>query len=255
MIILNNKKWSGEINDFYHISIPRTASNSLSRFMGGRDYPRFKSARFNGSKWEPLNDEPSPTLNGSIKGCGHSPLEAALRRDKIDLSKVLIFASIRNPWDRIVSLMEFTKQNLTNTDTYTNTYRGNCEKWTAEEDKKKMLQGFISSYKTIKSGREDFFLGKLTHIQTLKNQVDWLTVNKEIKADFVLEFERLQKDVDKLMTRMGLPPADLPTNTGTNSNNRLPVKEYYDKENVELVGEIYKRDIDAFNFAPDFKIE
>jgi hypothetical protein len=80
------------------------------------------------------------------------------------------------------------------------------------------------------------------------NQVDWLFgKNGKLFCDFIGRYENLQKDFNKVIAYLGLPVIKLPH---LNSQN-LDYTEYYSNELIDIVAEIYKKDIEMFKY--DFK--
>lgn len=154
------------------------------------------------------------------------------------------FAFVRNPWSRVVSLYIYLGYNKT------------CD---------------------FKS----FLFGTLK--KTLFNEKNWFvgpqgsfvyTDNDELLVDFIGRFENLENDFGYVCKRVGLPQVEIPhANQSSDMGSFLGVKpkklarnvfdrlsrnnppkhkhyrEYYDLECIEVVAELYRRDIDLFKYT------
>jgi hypothetical protein len=79
------------------------------------------------------------------------------------------------------------------------------------------------------------------------SQSSWITDNYgTISVDFIVRFENLEADLNKLAVMLELPLRNLPK---LNSVAYLNYKSLYDSELVELVSEIYADDIKNFKYS------
>lgn len=76
--------------------------------------------------------------------------------------------------------------------------------------------------------------------------VEWISDESgEILVDYVGRFERLQQDVDCILTRIGKPPCQLPLK---NKSDHQHYSVYYDTPAKELIATHYAPDIDLFSY-------
>ncbi len=223
------------------VHIPKTAGQSVEHVF----------LRLLGLTWEtraPLllrgNDDPRlgpPRLAhltaAEYVSCGHlTPAEFA---------SYFKFSFVRNPWDRIVSGFKYGRHPVT-IDFKTYLF------------KRLPSPGWSESYRHI-IPQHDF----------LYDEAGRLLV------DFVGRFERLQADFEAICSRAGIPPTPLPHANRSLEKARprsfrelrrwvrraiwsrekahtFPhYTEYYDDESREYVGHLYRKDVQAFNYAFD----
>lgn len=121
------------------------------------------------------------------------------------------FTCIRNPWDRLISF-------------YYSPHRGVTE-WC----------------------REDF----IQFVKTTPSMLDYLEIEtglseKQINIDFFIRFESLENDFAEVCKILNIPFTELPVLNKSNRNNYM---DYYDKELIKLVYDIFHKEIDLFNYS------
>lgn len=136
-----------------------------------------------------------------------------------ELNTYFKFGFSRNPWDRIVSLYFYRKNNLNNLNKYT------FEQYVTNLNK---------NVKMVK-----------THMDKM-NQVEWFYHNGK-PIDFIGRFENYAEDFEKVKEILGLD-ASLVLPQLNASKKRQPYQEMYNDETRKLVGEMYKQDIEYFNY-------
>jgi hypothetical protein len=153
------------------------------------------------------------------------------------------FSFVRNPWDRIVSEYK---------------YRG----YPVKTDFKTYLFNHLPA-----PGWTDTYCHIVPQYDFLYDEAGRLLV------DFVGRYESLQADFDRVCGRIGIPPTPLPRvnrsleyaqpNTLRELRKRLRraiwsrerehtfphYTEYYDDESREFVSRLYRKDVEAFNYA------
>lgn len=134
------------------------------------------------------------------------------------------FAFVRNPWDRLVS----------------------C--WLN---------------KVVNSNYHQFSAAQLTYMQDFKNYVDYVakidvttykdphirlqaTLIDMNHVDFVGRFERFEVDLKKIFSILEMGGIKIYKKNVT--KNRKPYPEYYDEASQQKVAEIYRKDIQIFNY-------
>jgi len=144
------------------------------------------------------------------------------------------FTIVRNPWDRVVSCYEFAKMEKSY--------------WHSKDDHTKHPDydlchslTFKECVRLLKEKPENF-----TH-PGWKNQYPYI-VNDEDKVmvDSVLKMENLNYEINGLFKKLNIDyEVKIPkTNTSTRGN----YVGYYDKESIEIIKDIYQKDINLFNY-------
>jgi hypothetical protein len=158
------------------------------------------------------------------------------------------FSFVRNPWDRIVSEYK---------------YRG----YPVKIDFKTYLFKHLPA-----PGWTDTYCHIIPQHDFLYDEAGKLLV------DFVGRYESLQADFDKVCARVGIPPTPLPRVNRSMEEARLDTfrelrkqlrraiwsrerkhtfphyTEYYDDESREFVGRLFRKDLEAFNYAFDDRV-
>ncbi|MFK7983614.1 MAG: sulfotransferase family 2 domain-containing protein [Saprospiraceae bacterium] len=134
------------------------------------------------------------------------------------------FAFVRNPWDRLVScwLNKVVKANY---------YQFSEEKLIAMQDFKNFV-GYVAQI-DVKTCDD-------AHIRLQASMIDLNHV------DFVGRFERFEVDFRKVLDILGIDEIEISKKNA--SKNRKSYHTYYDEKTKEKVAEIYKKDIQIFNY-------
>lgn len=143
-------------------------------------------------------------------------------KNKHIFSDYFVFSIIRNPYDRVVSYFSWLNG-----------------KWVDQQPiKKKDFENYV--LKILKSG-------KTSLPKTLKEQYLFVTINGEIKTDFILRFESLEHDFEKLCRILNL---------NCRLNHRMKSKhdhfsKYYSDITQEIVYNVYKQDFELFQYSKE----
>jgi hypothetical protein len=98
-------------------------------------------------------------------------------------------------------------------------------------------------------GFSDFIKGplkkrnKILNGSVLYKRQSWWVHN--FKYDFIGRFENLQSDFNKVCGKLGLSEHKLGT---FNAMDRIEYQHYYDEETAEIIHNLYKKDIERFNY-------
>ncbi|MBM7571383.1 hypothetical protein JOC48_001879 [Aquibacillus albus] len=145
---------------------------------------------------------------------------------------------VRNPWDRIVSSYFYLKNGgmKNKNDLYMQ----------QQLDRFNSFSDFIYELHLNKNFRKEML--KKVHF---KPQYSWMMNSiGELEMDYVGRFENLTEGFEIIKRKLNKPEAKL---KNYNSSKHDPYWKYYDKELIQCVGEIYKKDIELFNY--DFPYE
>jgi hypothetical protein len=78
-------------------------------------------------------------------------------------------------------------------------------------------------------------------------QLDWISLDGEIACDFIGKFENLNADFERLMGEFGVE-IEL---QHLNKTVKRDYREYYDPESRDIIGDVFKKDIDYFGYTFD----
>jgi hypothetical protein len=144
------------------------------------------------------------------------------------------FVFVRNPWDRLVSWYNMHKKLGPHNDFAkylidgTNNFSDFLKKTNVVTD-----YPHNSNFPVRKS---------ITY-----NQLDYVSDEDEkIIVDFIGKFENLNEDVSTVGKKIGLPNMKLPV---VNKLRNDDYRTYYKDNDVEIVAEMYKRDIEYFGYT------
>jgi len=131
------------------------------------------------------------------------------------------FSFVRNPWDKAVSQFSYMQR-------------------------RRDLQAYIGMKKRDSFVRYLELIQKKTHVQW-NLQYEFLhDVNGNLEVDFLGRYERYEEDVREATARLGLNTETIPHERKT---PHRPYDEYYDKETREIVGALYQKDIQTFQYT------
>lgn len=164
-----------------------------------------------------------------IKGRGHTDALQARREYKENFENYFKFAFVRNPWDKAVSFY----------------YYNQGRNWDRYPFKKAQeFNLFLKKWYT-KGTRKGFH--RLSHSPCL----DWVTdKHGNVQTDFIGRFEDLQNDFNEVCSHIGIEKTTLPK---SNKSNHKHYSHYYNQESIDIIGKMYEKDINYFNYCFDDK--
>lgn len=130
------------------------------------------------------------------------------------------FSIVRNPWDKIVSQY---------------VYMG----------KREDLRKFIGMKNKCSFEKYLQLITKKEHVQWKKQLEFILDDNGDLLVDDVFKLENMADNVSQLSAKVGVDFSQLPHN---NKGVRKPYREYYTNETKEIVADMYRHDIDYFDY-------
>lgn len=170
-------------------------------------------------------------MSRGIRGIGHNlrnPNYISLAQYRRSHPDSFSFAIVRNPWDRLVSAYHFLFEGGLNiydsedADRYVNHYGGFNE--------------FVAA-----AFKDDAILRQIH----FRPQHEWISDEKGIVADYVGRFEELQHHVSACLALVGLPDYKL---QHVNKATHKPYQQYYSKASIDIVADVYARDIELFAY-------
>ena len=195
---------------FIFIDICKTAGTSINRSF----LANFPDVDFEGYHH---------SIPNMVSGEDCGAVCSYITQEDIELNS--LFTVVRNPYDRLVSLYFWGKNNE------------------------------YSECNTFK----DFVINVINNKYTeynqhrYKSQVHWISdINGKIVVDNILRFENLETDFEELLKKLKIPNFKLiKTNTAYQRSGivRKHYSYYYDEETKNMVTEFYKDDLEAFNYC------
>lgn len=176
------------------IHIPRTAGRSI---MDALDIMQYKKELEKGYKYD------------GLISFGHYPIWYVIQDGFFKPDGWYVFAFVRNPYDRFVSLYEFNKS----MSYFSGSFREFCH-------------GFDELGYSVKARQTDYLIGA--------------------QPDFIGRYEHLFDDFVKLCGVLGIKDKKLPR---IGAIDRKHWQTYYDKELADIVYEHYKKDFKAFGYG------
>ena len=152
-----------------------------------------------------------------------------------DQEKPFSFAFVRNPWDRLYSSFCY----LSNGGSGNNTDRLLNEQF---------FQNYKEDFRSfVIEGLDSNTKESVIH---LKDQSSFIcNESGEIMVDFVGRFENLNEDVRKLKEHLGITNQERQLQKLNPSKRNRDYRSVYDKEMMEKVFSLYRKDIDIFDYT------
>lgn len=150
------------------------------------------------------------------------------QKDKKD---VFSFAFVRNPWDRLVSSFFYLQDG------------GNCAE--DNDDKKKYLSkwGKLDFDKFVKDLAINNEILKQIHF---KPQHEWIFKNGICLVNKIYPFEKLTESLSNI--NQNIEKTVMYNLKHINKSNRKDYREYYNKDTIKIVANVYKKDIQYFGY-------
>lgn len=141
---------------------------------------------------------------------------------QIGFEKYFVFALIRNPWDRVISYYFFYKNII-----------------------KKEESISISAKKyNFKDWLKIIFENKKEYFFIHENYLDYLTYKEKVYIDYAMNFHLFNEECNLLKSILKINSEDFHLNKTIHGN----YKKYYSDKEINFVNDIYKKDIEFFNF-------
>lgn len=211
------------------IHIPKAAGSSIREFA--LPYMAFLSFLHNKEyRWSNIALATAQIMNGNPryneKSLHHSHKEISYYEQKLNkkiLDQCFIFAFVRNPFDRLVSAHNFLR-------------KGGNQHPEEVELGKSLDPDFKIFVKTQLN--EALFQNHLKPMHTFLDG----------NYDYIGKFENIKEDFDKICSLVGAPKRKL---AYVNKSKHKHYTEYYDDETIEIVGDIYSRDLQMYDYKFD----
>lgn len=150
------------------------------------------------------------------------------------------FAIVRNPWDRLFS--DYNYQCRKSRGEHLHLYGANGKKRKFEDWVKAVFDEPFAYEASVWGGSVS------PGIHRWSPQVDWMSLDGEVQVNFVAQLERIDEDFPRLCEAVSIPPQKLPKR---NSRFHFNYRRYYTDRLAEVVGNYYRKDIEAFGYTFD----
>ncbi|AZU60391.1 sulfotransferase family 2 domain-containing protein [Neobacillus mesonae] len=173
----------------------------------------------------------------NIKRTVHFHLTDYEREDPAKFQEFFKIGFVRNPWDRLVSAFFYLKKG------------GMKNKYDRYMQNK--LSPFNSFHDFVYAlDRNNHFKNKIMNEIHFKPQYLYLiNTNGELDMDYIGSYENLEEGFKILKARLNKPEAVL---NKFNLSNHKPYWKYYDEKMIKIVGDMYQKDIELFNYEFPF---
>jgi hypothetical protein len=237
---INPELCHGNYRKFWFVKVGKTGNTSVKKALAKYI---FDKQGINVSGWRDSTHrkfgrlDPHSTVQEIIAKFGHE-----------EFMKIYTFGFTRNPWDRAVSSFFMLKQRhkkkefkgLRFEDWVKTTFE-NCQYLAANNlypDGPRPDESFMSP------GDADFsWYGPWT-----KSCYDYFVYNGKISVDFIGRFENLEEDFNTICRNVGIQnPPRLKKHQKT--RHRHYIEYYLTQELIDMVGFIYKGDIEHFGYT------
>jgi hypothetical protein len=137
------------------------------------------------------------------------------------------FAFVRNPFDKLVSEFFYLQKQK-------NANKG----FIVEKNFKKFIIELNNKFHLLDNEPQY----KINHYTPQHKFI--MDNNNKIMIDFLGRFENFSTDIKKIMNKLNISIPVIKLNTTTHKH----YTQYYDKETIKMVEEMYKEDLDLFNY-------
>jgi len=187
------------------------------------------------------------TALSEVDGIEDISLMEQLRRERTVAKKLSenldyqFFMFVRNPWDRIVSVYRHSMRKRRSFP------RLSFSDWLIA------LRDFYVD--GVDDGRLSRFdkrhaRRQTTFVPNYERRYFKTKLKGEVENIFIGRFEQLNEDFNRVTRRIGLGELELSHDTW-GSGGSVDYREWYDDETIEMVGELYKSDVEYFGYEYD----
>lgn len=211
---------------FVFIHLPKCAGTSVTTLLEPYSYPWLLSSKVVRNSLTVLCRWSKVDLFGFTGRYilpMHADAAALVRRfPDIDFSSYYRFTIVRSPWSRLVSNYEF--------------HRRPSRRYADPERFSQFHDISFNQFVRIHCSQQSV------------NLVDRLFKHRDgtLDMDYVAKQESLDSDMKHILTCLGIPGRSVPHRNATRHHD---YRSYYDDQTIQLVGNAFERDIQAFGYS------
>lgn len=226
-------KKSSILRYFYRHCLSRNVQNKIDLFRGESQVYR-RCFQKTGSIFIHIPKAAGTSVARAIYGMniGHRKAIDYLNISKKEFLKYYRFSIVRNPWDRLVSAYHFARQGGTS---YVQPKRNPVY----QSELFSSFDIFVKEWLTSVSLWEEDVIFQFQH--------EYIYVDDELMVNFVGKLENIDNDFNVICNRIGID-ANLPC-LNKSEKNKKSYRDYYDDQTKRIVGEIYSKDINLFEYS------
>lgn len=196
------------------VHIPKTGGTSIEKII----WPNVRNRK--GLLWMGFKDKyHNKYQTGGMQHLLASQIKQEVGGDIFD--SYFKFAFVRNPWDKAVSQFTYMRS-------------------------RKDLRDFIGMKQNDGLKRYLSLIQKKTHVQWEHQHKFVMDDNGDLMINFLGCFTFFEKDVRHILKVLNINNATIPHIMRT---HHKPYRQHYDQESREMVYEMYKVDVETFNFT------
>lgn len=174
-------------------------------------------------------------INNTFEKYSSSPRECLIFY-KLIKDEYFTFTFVRNPWDRAVS----------------------AYKWLMDHPRRRTLfngkilnenlsfKEFVKFIPMILNADYKHYNNLKWHLEPQHTQI--VDENGKIKVDYIGRVENYNEELENILIKLEIPLKDEYFETQFNKTSRKEYHCYYDDETRQIIQEIYKKDIELFNY-------
>ena len=182
-----------------------------------------------------------------------------IKNKKKNPEDYLSFTIIRNPWDRMVSNYFFHKQRIHNDTTlhellFKPNEKEKLKTWIKKHNDEDELwkNHEFKDWLKLFDEKESAKSLSIYHDTIKTTYMDLIGINGKISVDYIINLHNFKKEINLIKILSG-KPFNNPKHVHKNKSDHKDYREYYDSESIELVANLFKKDIELFNFKFDVK--
>lgn len=150
------------------------------------------------------------------------------------VKEYLSFGSVRNPWDRTVSL-----------------YHGMQSLNKLDVDKAKRAFGVgdleTESFEGLCLFLDELFKRGEKQFMFIQPQIEWFAGS--FQPNFILRFEKLQEDFEEMISSHEIKHISSKLLHINSSNGREDFRSYYNSNTKKIIEKIFEKDLDTFKYS------
>lgn len=226
----------------YHL----VSKKNYDYYRSLRDKPQMKPAFETNSLFVHIPKAAGKSICSSLYG---KPLgwHASIRHYEIifskqELDRMFTFTIVRNPWDRLVSAYNFTRQGgFLDADGRSHSQRSTMAKQISDFAS---FDDFVKNFDFIDNVRNCDGKACLLFIPQWRFITGW---DSKIAVDFIGKLENLAEDFKHITSKIGTEATLKHVNKSRHKKDN-DYRSYYSDESAEIVANLYKKDIELLDY-------